>query len=367
MKILVYGISRGIGGISEYMMNINENINLDNIHFDYMICGSESIYEEKIKGFGEKVFYYTKKEKNFIKNIKDIYKIMKENRKDHDIFYYNTSGVYYIYPYLMAIILKYKIVTHAHSIQNPKLNRLLVLLNKINRFVVNNTTKIKIACSDLAAQWIFGNKNEDVIIINNGVNLERYKYNLDVRNSIRKKYGVADNEIIIGNVGRLCETKNQSFLIDIFNIINKEKNFFKLWLVGDGQEYEILNNKVKKLNLKNVKFFGNKKNVNELMQAMDIFVFPSKYEGFPVALVEAQAAGLKCLVSDTITKDVDITGLVEFIDINDSEKVWKEKIYLNSNYKRKDMTLIMEKLGFSQRQVSRKIEEILLKKFGEKE
>ena len=103
------------------------------------------------------------------------------------------------------------------------------------------------------------------------------------------------------------------------------------------------------------------------MQAMDIFVFPSKYEGFPVALVEAQAAGLKCLVSDTITKDVDITGLVEFIDINDSEKVWKEKIYLNSNYKRKDMTLIMEKLGFSQRQVSRKIEEILLKKFGEKE
>ena len=340
------------------MMNISKNISKQ-CTFDYMICEKNSMYENEIRKLGGKVFYYTNKKNNLFKNMKEIYDIIKSNRKENDIFYYNTSGTYYLYPYIIAKFFGYKVVTHAHNTMQPGLNIIFKFLNLINRKIINKTADIKLSCSDLAAEWVYGKKVKDVIIIENGIDIKKYKYNIAIRNKLRKQFGVKDKDIIIGNVGRLEESKNQKFLIKVFQSVLQEKREMKLWIVGNGSLKEELQKEVKENKISNVTFMGNRNDVNELLQAMDLFVFPSKYEGFPITLVEAQTAGLKCLVSDSITKTVKITHLVEFLSINSGINIWKDKILENINYERKDMTTTVENMGFSQRSSAKKIEKIL--------
>ena len=144
--------------------------------------------------------------------------------------------------------------------------------------------------------------------------------------------------------------------------INKKNNIYKLILVGDGELKEQLIKKSKQMKIEDkVIFYGNSSNVNELLQAIDLFVMPSLYEGFPISLVEAQTAGLKCIVSDNITKKVNITGLVKFVSLKDDEQIWAENIIKEGNYNRTNMSLIMKEKNFDEKDISKKIKEILEK------
>src|SRR5690606_4659996 len=163
------------------------------------------------------------------------------------------------------------------------------------------------SCSNHAANWLFGTKMKEVTptIVPNAVDVKRFQFNPEIRNRLRTELN-GENRFIIGHVGRFEKQKNHEFLIDIFYEIKKRKRNGMLVLVGEGILQSRVERKVKQLGLENdVKFLGVRKDIPELLQAFDIFLFPSLFEGLPVVLVEAQAAGLKSIVSNTITKEVD--------------------------------------------------------------
>ena len=173
-----------------------------------------------------------------------------------------------------------------------------------------------------------------------------FKINIKKRNEIRQKLNI-ESKIVISNVGRFTTQKNHTFLIDIFNEIYKKNNNAVLMLIGNGEKEDEIKKKVEKLGIQNsVLFMGHRDDVNELMQAMDVFVMPSIYEGLPVVGIEAQAAGLPCFMSkDVITDEVKIAENVKFISLDDNAEKWADEI-LSSDLTRKDNEIALKKAGY---------------------
>lgn len=205
------------------------------------------------------------------------------------------------------------------------------------------------ACSEIAGKWMF--KNRNFRVIHNAINVSDFVYNESIRQKVRTQLGLLKDEFVIGHVGRFSYQKNHDFLIDVFNEVHRRLPEAVLILIGDAVEDELYLNKakqkVKELNLvENVRFLGIRNDVPDLMQAMDCFLFPSRFEGLGIVIIEAQTAGLPCYVSSVIPNEVKITNLVDFISLNESPENWAEKIIKNKNYKRKDISKEIIKAGY---------------------
>lgn len=204
------------------------------------------------------------------------------------------------------------------------------------------------ACSKNAGQWLFGKEistSKGMTILNNAVNVESFKYDSEVRNQIRDELK-ADNKLVLGHVGRFNKQKNHDFLIDVFKVVHDKCPESMLVLVGDGHLRSVIEKKVAKLGLSsNVRFLGIRGDIRNLMQGMDLFLFPSRFEGLPVVLIEAQAAGLKCLVSDAITREADVTERIQFISLRESPAVWASRI-LASTYEHMDTSELLRTNGY---------------------
>lgn len=354
-KILVFGFYTGIGGVEEYIMNLYRHIDRNKIKMDFVIEGDSSCYETEIKKLGGEIFFVTPKRENLLKNINEYHSLKKVVCK-YDFLYFNFSVLYYIYPfYIYSIKNKTKIISHAHNIESNFLNKLYKFSHKFNRKVINRCSNYKFACSVEAGEWIFGKKavrNHLVEIKKNAINLNDFKFNEEIRETKRKEIGV-DQKIVIGNTGRFTEQKNQKFAVKIFDEIYKKNKNVTLLLIGDGPLKKGLEDETKFLSVyNNIKFLGERTDVNELLQAMDFFLFPSTYEGFGIALIEAQAAGLMCLASkDVIPKAAQVTPLLEFKSLEDGEEAWSNRILemINTvnNYDRNGFTNLLEKNGYS--------------------
>ena len=199
--------------------------------------------------------------------------------------------------------------------------------------------------------------------MNNAIDTQRFAFDLSTRAGIRKVFGYAD-ELVIGHVGRFDAAKNQSFLLDVFSEIVKREPNAKLLLVGDGPLRKQIETKVAALGLSDrVIFTGVRSDVADLMQAMDILVFPSKNEGLPVTLVEAQAAGLPCVISDSIPKDAVITkNLVTTLSLQDSPEKWAEHVLSRKQEARSDHSEEVKAAGFDIRETAKWLEEFYLDK-----
>jgi glycosyltransferase involved in cell wall biosynthesis len=177
----------------------------------------------------------------------------------------------------------------------------------------------------MAAEWFFGKKES--VIIRNGIDVKRFSYDVDVRKQYRKALGLASEETVIGHVGRFTSEKNHSFILEVFAQYRELNNQAKLMLIGKGPLMEAMKQKVEQMDLQeNVLFMGERSDVAEQMQTMDVFLMPSLFEGLPFVLVEAQAAGLPCLIADTINKDIVITDAVHYMSLSDTTSAWAEKL-----------------------------------------
>ena len=195
------------------------------------------------------------------------------------------------------------------------------------------------ACSDEAAKWLFSKKiynTKKYVIINNGIDVERFQFDKNMRIKLRNKLEIDKNQIVIGFVGRLADVKNPLFLLDILNECKKIHNNALLMIIGTGELYDEMNKKISEMHLeKNVIFIGNIKNVYDYYTAMDCFVLPSKFEGLPIVSVEAQTNGLEIFLSDKITKETKITDLVQFLPIeNGDERKWARQILHSNQYEK---------------------------------
>ena len=326
------------GGVEAVVMNYYRNIDHEKIQFDF-ICDSDStnIPYDEIEKLGGKVILIPPYQKVF-KYQKELRRVLKEGNYKIVHSHINTLSVFPLYAAKkVGIPVR---IAHSHSTTNKrewKKNMLKQVLRPFSKIYATDY----MCCSELAGRWLFGDKEYDkgnVYLLNNAIDLEKYKYDEKIRKEKRKELNINDDTIVIGHIGRFVEQKNHKFLIDIFNEINKKEKNSILLLAGQGPLMEEIKKKVKELNLENnVMFLGQRNDANELYQAFDVFLLPSLYEGLPVVGVEAQASGVLCLFSNDMTKETKVLDSTIFIGLEKSSNEWANTLLnLLKNYNRKD-------------------------------
>ena len=351
------------GGVESVVMNYYRHIDRTKIQFDF-ICDEDSTnipYEEIEKMGGkvilippyQKIFKYHKKLKEVLKS--GGYKIVHSH--------INTLSVFSLFAAKCAGVPVR--IAHSHSTTNKKEKKKNLLKQVLRPFSKVFATDY-MCCSELAGRWLFGNKeydNGNVYLLNNAIDLDKFKYDEEKRKEKRKELNIEDSTLVIGHVGRFVEQKNHRFLIDIFNEVHKQKENSILLLAGQGPLMEEMKEKVKILEIEDsVKFLGQRNDINELYQAFDVFCLPSLYEGLPVVGVEAQATGLLCVFSDDMTKETKVLDTTEFLSLNQSVEEWAYTILKKyKSFKRKNCTNEISKKDFNIKKEANK----LIKKYYE--
>ncbi|KRE83809.1 hypothetical protein ASG89_11865 [Paenibacillus sp. Soil766] len=363
-RILVVGLSKNIGGIENLFINILNNKSI-NMTFDFLIFDSVCEYEDVLTRHNCRIYYCTRRGKNPLKSALVQRKIIIENGDKYEYIWNNISSASDILIYYL--VKKYtnaKIITHSHG-ENFESDNFVVrfihlFLHNLQNKYLGKKTDYYFACSEQAGRWLFPSCLENQILeIKNGIDVERFKFDLTTRKAVRENLGISD-KLVLGHVGRLCRTKNQRFLIETLEEVVKYKQNVVMLLIGNGEDYTMLKNMVQKKNLEQyIRFLGARNDVHELLQALDVFLLPSLFEGFPLSIVEAQASGLNCIVSDTLTTDVDLTDSVKFISL-DSNEGWENSIaniVLNQN--RNEFTEKVKISGYDIKDTVKEIERYL--------
>ena len=329
------------GGVESIVMNYYKNIDRSKVQFDFLVeSESQIINKKEIESMGGRVIFIPSY-KSLFKYNRALKRIFKENK--YDIIHSNMNTLS-VFPLRVAKKCGAKIrIAHSHSTSNRKEKLRNFLKNILRKFSKIYATHY-FACSEEAGRYQFGDKaynDGKVAIINNAIDFEKFKYNETIRKNIRKEYGV-ENNLVIGHVGRFVSVKNHSFLIDVFSQICKKEPSSCLLLVGEGPLQSEIVEKVESLGLKDkVIFAGSSCNVAALYNAMDVFAFPSLYEGLGMALIEAQINGTKCVYSQAIPKEAIISDKAFVADIS-NEKEWVSKISENFNLNRSKSLLYNE-------------------------
>lgn len=344
------------GGVESVVMNYYRYIDRTKIQFDF-ICDEDStnIPYDEIEQLGGRVILVPPYQKVF-EYQKELIKIFKDNNYKIVHSHINTLS---IFPLGAAKKAGVPIrIAHSHSTTNKKewkRNLVKQVLRPFSKVYATNY----MCCSELAGRWLFGNKEYDkgnVYLLNNAIDLDKFKFDKIMRKKLRKKYNLKDNDFVIGQVGRIMQTKNQIFTLEIFNEISKKMNS-KLIYVGSGPMEKILKDKIFQFGLEgNVIMLGQVSNIYEIYNMLDLFILPSFYEGFGIALLEAQVSNLPCIVSNGVPIETKIADNVEFLDLNAGVEKWANKLLKYTNEIRKNNDKIIREHGFNIESECRKLE-----------
>ena len=335
------------GGVETFLMNYYKNIDRSKIQFDFII-DEDSTYvpRKEIESLAGKIIELPTY-KHIFKYIKELTKIFKENK--YKIVHANLNTLN-ILPLFCAKIAKVPIrISHAHSTTNKKewkRNFTKIILKYFSRIFANEY----FCCTEMAGRWQFGDKYFEegkIKIIKDAIDTNKFTYNLETRKKVRKKLNIED-KFVIGHIGRFVEQTNHKQLIEIFNEYCKEHKNSVLVLIGDGPLKKKIIKQVNNLNLQNsVLFLGQREDVNELYQAMDLFLFPSLYEGLGMVLVEAQCSGLHCIASTNVPIDAKLTENFSIVSLADNINTWIQEIdKLKEKNSRGEYASYIEKAGY---------------------
>jgi len=360
IRILQVFASLDRGGAETMIMNIYRNIDKKKVQFDFVVNNKidEYSYESEIKKMGGRIYRMPKYQfKNHLSYKKKWRELLVDHPEWKIIHAHHTTPAF-IY---LKIAKKLKRITIAHSHTAGGEKTLRSYVRRLMRYPLRMIPKYYFACSKSAAEWMFGRKSIETYILNNAVDTDEFIFDYKQRIDIRKKMKIEDN-FVVGHIGRFDQAKNHDFLIDIFYAIQEHDKNSMLILIGDGKNKKLIEQKVQNLGLEdNVIFTGVRKNIAELLQGMDVFLFPSLFEGLPVTLVEAQAAGLHCVVSDTITDEVEVTkNLLEFVSLNCSSHEWAEKILRHKNSSRRNVYSEVVNSGYDINTTTNQIQQFYL-------
>lgn len=317
MKILMVLTSNfGYNGITSVVMRYYNHINKKDINIDLVVMNEVPQYINDMLDKNTKVHVIDRKirQQRPIKYIKLLRKILEQEKYDI-IHVHGSSSIISLELYAAKKAGCKNRIVHSHNTTTDH-----KIIHKILYPYFKRNYTCALACGKEAGKWLF--KKEKFEVIQNGQEISKFEFNKSKREEIRKKYNIED-KIVIGHVGGFNYQKNHEYLIEIFRKIverNKEQNYY-LMLAGDGELRTDIENKIKEYNLQEkVLMLGKISNVEEMLQAMDIMVFPSRFEGLPNVVLEWQIAGLPCIISDKVTKEVKVTDLVEFISLDNIDE-----------------------------------------------
>ena len=321
-------------GIQSFLMNVYRNIDREKVQFDFLIHSKEKgAFDNEIASLGGKLFYLNKlSSKYFLSYQSELVKFFKEHKYNIIHSHLNLLSSFALSSAKKANVPIRIAHSHSSSISDKGLKKFIKLFAKTQ---INKHTTHNFACSKEAAIWQFGKEawnNGRVKIVPNGIEIEKFLFNEVVRQRIRKQCNMEENNFVIGHVGGFRKVKNHEFLLKVFEKIKKIKENAILMLVGSGElegEIKELANRLGLLN--SIVFTGSVQNVNEYYSAFDSFVFPSIYEGLGIVLVEAQANGLPCFVSDVVPSEANLSDVYFPLSLDASVEEWATSIINKSN------------------------------------
>ena len=333
------------GGMGSFLMNLYRNIDKKKVQFDFIVMGEKAVnYHDAAKELGANIYKVSCLSKNPVKYFLEIKNIIKQNQ--YDVVFRHTDVATIAIDLIAARMGGAKRrIPHSHSTDSKHL-----LVHKLLRpILIANATEY-FACSEPAAEWMYGEKickNKRYCLVKNGIDLQQYAFDKKVRVQKRAELVIDENTVVVGHVGNFVYAKNHLFLLEIFAKVLEKQPQAKLLLAGDGELREDIEKKIDELGIReNVMMLGIRNDIPQLLQAMDVYLFPSVYEGLPVALVEAQAAGLPCVISDTIAPESKITNHIESYSLQMSAEEWAQRVLDWSRYERANSTDIMRKAGY---------------------
>lgn len=329
VKVLQIGMTRNIGGLETYLMQQFDNIDKTKITYDFVnITGEyDIVYRDKIERAGSKIYSVCSRHINPIKHYWQWLKLLSKIGKRYKAIVLNSNSLEYVFPLFAAKLCGVPTrIMHSHnSGYEHEIGIVRMLLVKFNSLLLKLSATDYFACSIKAGEWMFG-KDASFKVIHNAIKTDKFAFDKEKRKQIRHDLGL-EGKLVVGHVGRFTYQKNHKFLIDCFYELTKIKTEAVLMLVGDYTDdasfWVNAKKQVKDYGIEDkVLFLGMRKDVPDLMQAMDLFILPSRFEGLPLVGIEAQAIGLPCLFSDNITQELKIMDNVKYCSLEDGSKAW---------------------------------------------
>lgn len=362
--LLVFGwLNRG--GAETLAMNIFRNVDRSKLMFDFLVhTEAHCDYDDEVKGLGGKIYRFP--QYNVLNHFK--YKKCWNNflsaHPEYKVVHAHMTGPAAVF---VPIVKKHGrfAVTHSHINSSQKGIRQAVI--NLYRYPLRSISDYMFACSENAGEWMFGRdiaKRPNYSVLKNGIDVGKFLFSEESRNEIRKELNL-ENKFVITNISRFHIQKNHSLLIDVFNEVHKRCERARLLLVGDGELREEIKKKVDSLGLSDyVIFTGVRTDIEKILSAVDVFVMTSFNEGLPVSLVEAQASGVRVIVTDTVSKEIELTNLVERCSLSDSPEKWADKILQYENgYERRNTYNELKSAGYDIKDTAKKLQEFYLEHY----
>lgn len=325
-RLLCIVSAMNTGGAETFLMKIYRNIDRTKYQMDFCVNSDENFYSDEISKMGGRIYKVPVKSKNLFKSMNSIRKIVKENKYNYVIRVNQHS--------LSVLDLIAAKLGGAENLIMRSSNAdsgggISEILHRVFNFLPRIIPTVKLAPSIKAAEYTFGKdcvKNGKAYIIHNALDINEYSFSGENRTKKRNELGV-ENKFVIGHIGRFSKQKNHDFLIKVFKEISKIRDDAELLLIGEGELREEICEKAKQIGVKDkIKFLGVRADVPELLNAMDVFLFPSFFEGMPNTVIEAQTNGLPCLVSSSITEEVKITDIVKTCSLDRNATDWAKML-----------------------------------------
>lgn len=356
-------------GIESFFMNVYRKIDRTKVQFDFLVLRDQhEFYEDEVNNLGGKKYWVHSNKNNTLLRIVEEGKMIQDFLQKHP---YDIVHIHYTTP-LRAIYLKNlknagvsTRIYHAHSAFVSGKNIVKHMIYAYMRKMITKYATDYFACSEAAGEWIFEKKlvsSGTVQVIYNGLEIDRYTFDENKREAIRNELNIG-NKYVLVHTGRFTEQKNQMFLVKVFNELHKKNKDTFLLLLGDGPLKGVVEEMVKELDIdKAVLFLGVKNNVQDYLFAADCYVMPSLYEGLPVAGVEAQCAGLPCVFSDNITREVGLIKETVFLSLNQPIEKWCEQILELEGHRNYNAHNEIRKSGYDMSDVANRLQDFYLKR-----
>lgn len=329
IRVLQVTGSLRIGGLENVAMNLFRYCDKQKYTMDFLVYGDAiEPLEAEVAALGGRVFHIPYPHKGASIYVREMKKIMGEYGPydvvhSHSLF---NSGFVMKAAYEMGIPVR---VSHGHSDRRKvKVKFVRNMYNKYMRFLINRYATKKFACSEGAGKYLYGNGyGEDVYIVRNGVDVEKFRFDPEKRLAIKQEFGWEECKII-GHIGRLAEVKNQKKIIDVFHCAYQKDPSLRLLIAGDGELKDELQRQIDGLGLTEAaKLAGTRRDVPALLSAFDVYMMPSFYEGVSVSLIEAQVSGVHCLVSsNAASAETRLTDCLNIMELTDLDEAWSDKV-----------------------------------------
>ena len=314
------------GGAETFLMKMYRQLDRTQYQMDFVVSGDgRGYYEDEIERLGGKVYRITRKTKDFAAYRRELAAAVRDDGCP-SVLRIGSDALSAIDLWVAKRAGARKLAMRSSNASDGK-GGLGRFVQKMIRRPLTSIADVKIAPSDLAAEYTFGPKavrNGEVHYLHNALDLNAYAFSADKRAAVRDELGIDTDAFVVGHVGRFARQKNHCFLLDAFAELLKVKSNARLVLVGKGELEDEIRAKAETLGiLSSIVFTGVRSDIPALLSAFDVFALPSLYEGMPNVVIEAQAAGLTCVVADTVTKQADVAGLVKFMPI-DNAGAWAQ-------------------------------------------